>query len=310
MKVFAETGTRGATTRRIAQEAGVNEVTLFRHFRSKDDLLHEAFQLFAREATAPTLPETPEDPRAELIAWCRSRHRALHKVRALIRRSMAEFTDGSTIAQLSMPDMRLPIGYALAYPARIGTAFGRIDWSSLRRLDFEPPDTATFRCLPLAYAAGRTGGTAPAWLSAANEVAVDAFLAGRIRWPQIADVCDATLQRHDGGESSTVQHIIDAERVFAYRALRLSRMDPTPLPAWDQDQWCLHDGANERRWKDLLEEFRAVRESTQYLFDALSDEQLRFVGTVREKPLNAFTLGFVLPGHVAHHLLILEERYL
>ena len=107
-----------------------------------------------------------------------------------------------------------------------------------------------------------------------------------------------------------LQHIIDAERVFAYRALRLSRMDPTPLPGWDENGWAQHDGAADRRWKDLLEEFKAVRESTQYLFDSLSDEQLRFVGTVWEKPLNAFTIGFVLPGHVAHHMNILEERYL
>jgi len=107
-----------------------------------------------------------------------------------------------------------------------------------------------------------------------------------------------------------LQHIIDAERVFAYRALRLSRMDPTPLPGWDENAWAKHDGAAERRWKDLLEEFRSVRDSTQYLFDSLSDEQLRFTGTVRERPLNAFTIGFVLPGHVAHHMLILEERYL
>ena len=86
--------------------------------------------------------------------------------------SMVEFSDGATIAQLSLPDMRLPIGYALAYPERIGTAFGRIDWAELRRLDFEPPDLDTFRCLALAYEAGRVGGTAPAWLNAANEVAV------------------------------------------------------------------------------------------------------------------------------------------
>jgi len=125
--------------------------------------------------------------------------------------SMAEFTDGSTIAQLSMPDMRLPIGYALAYPARIGTPFGRIDWASLGRLDFEPPDIGTFRCLGLAYAAGRVGGTAPAWLSAANEVAVDAFLQGRLRWTQIAEVCDAALQRHDGGPATEVAHIIEAD---------------------------------------------------------------------------------------------------
>ena len=107
-----------------------------------------------------------------------------------------------------------------------------------------------------------------------------------------------------------LQHIIDAERVFAYRALRLSRMDPTPLPGFDESLWARNDGAAERRWKDLLEEFRAVRESSEYLFDSLSDAQLRFVGTVWERPLNAFTIGFVLPGHVAHHMQILEERYL
>ena len=125
--------------------------------------------------------------------------------------SMVEFTDGSTIAQLSMPDMRLPIGYALAYPHRIGTSFGRINWSDLRRLDFEPADTATFRCLPLAYAAGRIGSTAPAWLSAANEVAVEAFLGGRIRWSQIADVCDASLQRFERSADRTVGDIIAAD---------------------------------------------------------------------------------------------------
>jgi 1-deoxy-D-xylulose-5-phosphate reductoisomerase len=125
--------------------------------------------------------------------------------------SMVEFSDGSTIAQLSMPDMRLPIGYALAYPGRISTAFGRIDWATISRLDFEAPDTSTFRCLPLAYEAGRIGTTAPAWLSAANEVAVEAFLAGRIRWTQIAEVCDATLQRFERSADRTVDDIIAAD---------------------------------------------------------------------------------------------------
>ena len=73
--------------------------------------------------------------------------------------SMVEFTDGSTIAQLSMPDMRLPIGYALGWPDRIATPFGRIDWATLGALTFEAPDRATFRCLDLAYQAGRAGGT-------------------------------------------------------------------------------------------------------------------------------------------------------
>jgi 1-deoxy-D-xylulose-5-phosphate reductoisomerase len=128
--------------------------------------------------------------------------------------SMVEFTDGATIAQLSMPDMRLAIGYALAYPNRIATPFGRIDWTTLARLDFEAPDVATFRCLTLAYAAGRVGGSAPAWLSAANEEAVDAFLAGRIRWSQIAEICDAVLQQHHETTditNMTVDDIVQAD---------------------------------------------------------------------------------------------------
>ena len=136
--------------------------------------------------------------------------------------SMAEFTDGSTIAQLSMPDMRLPIGYALAFPARLGAAFGRIDWSQLGRLDFEAPDITTFRCLALAYEAGRVGGTAPAWLSAANEVAVDAFLHGRLRWRQIAEINDAALQRYEPGADQSIDDIIAADaraRVVAQEVL-------------------------------------------------------------------------------------------
>ena len=125
--------------------------------------------------------------------------------------SMVEFTDASTIAQLSTPDMRLPIGYALAWPDRIATPFGRIDWTTLGHLDFEPPDLVAFPCLALAYEAGRTGGTAPAWISAANEVAVDAFLAGRIAWRQIASVIAATLDRHDGAPASDAAAVINAD---------------------------------------------------------------------------------------------------
>jgi 1-deoxy-D-xylulose-5-phosphate reductoisomerase len=125
--------------------------------------------------------------------------------------SMVEYTDGSTIAQLSLPDMRLPIGYALGYPNRIGTPFGQIDWAALGSLDFELPDTETFQCLALAYEAGRAGGTAPAALSAANEVAVESFLAGQIRWRGIAEVCKHALDRHDAGEPSTVDDVIAAD---------------------------------------------------------------------------------------------------
>ena len=127
--------------------------------------------------------------------------------------SMVEFTDGCTMAQLSMPDMRLPIGYALAHPNRIGTPFGRIDWSTLTLLDFSAPDISTFRCLSLAYQAGRAGGTAPAFLSAANEIAVEAFLVGSLKWPDIAAVVEASLQEHvatNGTLSS--EDIIEADR--------------------------------------------------------------------------------------------------
>jgi 1-deoxy-D-xylulose-5-phosphate reductoisomerase len=109
--------------------------------------------------------------------------------------------------------MRLPIGYALAYPDRIATPFGRMDWSKATTLDFSPPDTNTFRCLALAYEAGRLGGTAPAFLSAANEVAVDAFLAGRIMWIDIAAVIAAALDHHAHvTEVLTRSHIVEADR--------------------------------------------------------------------------------------------------
>jgi 1-deoxy-D-xylulose-5-phosphate reductoisomerase len=127
--------------------------------------------------------------------------------------SMVEFSDGSTIAQLSMPTMHLPIGYALGYPDRIATPFGTIDWTTLSRLDFEPPDRATFRCLDLAYQAGRSGGTAPAWLSAANEIAVAGFLSGKVRWNAIADVCVDVLERHDGATPTCVGDVIEADQV-------------------------------------------------------------------------------------------------
>jgi 1-deoxy-D-xylulose-5-phosphate reductoisomerase len=127
--------------------------------------------------------------------------------------SMVEFTDGCTMAQISMPDMRLPIGYALAYPHRISTPFGKMDWSTAPVLEFSPPDLTTFRCLGLAYEAGRRGGTAPAFLSAANEVAVEAFLAGRITWIDIAAVIAAALDSHAHvTEVLTRSHIVEADR--------------------------------------------------------------------------------------------------
>ena len=132
--------------------------------------------------------------------------------------SMVEFTDGATVAQLSLPDMRLPIGYALAWPDRIGTPFGRIDWSELSSLEFEAPDLAAFPGLGLAYEAGRRGGAAPAWLSAANEVAVEAFLAGGIGWTSISDVVAETLDGYDSTEPNSVAEVLEADRAARERA--------------------------------------------------------------------------------------------
>jgi 1-deoxy-D-xylulose-5-phosphate reductoisomerase len=114
--------------------------------------------------------------------------------------------------------MRLPIGYALAYPDRSTVAFGALDWTSARQLDFEPPDLTAFPCLALAYAAGRTGGTAPAWLNAANEVAVEAFLDRRIPWTAIAEVIEATLADHDGTEPTGLDVVMEADRSARARA--------------------------------------------------------------------------------------------
>ncbi len=125
--------------------------------------------------------------------------------------SMVTFSDGSTIAQLSLPDMRLPIGYALAYPDRIGTPFGAVNWAELGSLTFELADTDTFRCLDLAYEAGRIGGTAPAWLNGANEEAVAAFLDGRLRWNEIACVIDHAMTRHNGAAADSVEAVIEAD---------------------------------------------------------------------------------------------------
>ncbi|MEZ5322971.1 MAG: 1-deoxy-D-xylulose-5-phosphate reductoisomerase [Microthrixaceae bacterium] len=126
--------------------------------------------------------------------------------------SMATFTDGATLAQLSLPDMRLPITYALHWPRRGATPFGAIDFSQPLDLHFEPPDRDVFRCLDLAFAAGRAGATAPAFLSAANEVNVDAFLTGRIGWWQIGEANDSALQ-HWGGEAAvSVEDVLEADR--------------------------------------------------------------------------------------------------
>ena len=135
--------------------------------------------------------------------------------------SMVTYSDGATIAQLSLPDMRMCIGYALAFPDRFPTAFGAIDWSEITHLEFEAPDRDAFGCLELAFEAGRAGETAPAWLNAANEVVVDAFLHGRVRWIDISAVLRATLDRWPGMAATGVDVVLDSDRMAREAAERV-----------------------------------------------------------------------------------------
>ncbi|HEX8228637.1 MAG TPA: 1-deoxy-D-xylulose-5-phosphate reductoisomerase [Chloroflexia bacterium] len=111
--------------------------------------------------------------------------------------SMVRFTDGSAKAQLGIPDMRVPIQYALTYPHRYhNPAHPRADWAALGTLHFEAVDTSRFRCLSLAFEAGRKGGTYPTVLAAADEIAVPAFLAGQLRFGDIPGIIEGVLEKH------------------------------------------------------------------------------------------------------------------
>jgi len=125
--------------------------------------------------------------------------------------SLVEYVDGSMIAQLSNPDMRIPIAHALAFPERIDSGGRALDLGAIGNLSFERPDDGRFPCLGLAYGALRAGGTAPAVLNAANEVAVDAFLAGRLRYTAIAQVIGDTLDRVACTAAEEVGAILDAD---------------------------------------------------------------------------------------------------
>jgi 1-deoxy-D-xylulose-5-phosphate reductoisomerase len=125
--------------------------------------------------------------------------------------SLVEYVDGSVIAQLSNPDMRVPIAYALAYPERIDSGVLPLDLGTLGQLSFEPPDTTRFPCLQLAYRALRTGGATPTYLNAANELAVEAFLSGRLRFTSIGDVIADVLERLPGQEPANLDDLLAAD---------------------------------------------------------------------------------------------------
>ena len=125
---------------------------------------------------------------------------------------MVEFVDGSIKAQLSRPDMRLPIQYALSYPERLpNPELPHLDWSDIKELTFTPPDFDTFPCLKLAIEAGKKQGTYPAVLCAADEVAVELFLAQRIKFTDIARLVEQTLAEHKATTHPTLEEIMASD---------------------------------------------------------------------------------------------------
>ena len=108
----------------------------------------------------------------------------------------------------------------------------------------------------------------------------------------------------------SLQHIIDAERVFAYRALRVARLDATPMPGFDENEWAAAANKINRKWNDLVEEFKTVRAATVALFESLGEPELLFAGVASNHPINALALGYVIAGHAQHHIGIIKERYL
>jgi 1-deoxy-D-xylulose-5-phosphate reductoisomerase len=139
--------------------------------------------------------------------------------------SMVEFVDGSIKAQLGVPDMRLPIQYALSYPKRWpNPQLARLDWKRVISLSFEPVDADRFPCLRLAIEAAGKGGTYPVVLSAADEVAVELFLSGDIGFLDIARVVAGSLERHQGTAHPSLEEIMAADAWARQVALEIGRM--------------------------------------------------------------------------------------
>jgi 1-deoxy-D-xylulose-5-phosphate reductoisomerase len=135
--------------------------------------------------------------------------------------SLVEYADGSMLAQLGAPDMRTPIAQALAWPERITSGVQSLDLIAIGQLGFEPPDYIRFPCLALARAAARTGGTSPTVLNAANEVAVQAFLDGRLNFVGISTVIDKVLQRADSSPVKALGDVLDADAAARRLAVSL-----------------------------------------------------------------------------------------
>nr|WP_288935339.1 DinB family protein [uncultured Allomuricauda sp.] len=110
--------------------------------------------------------------------------------------------------------------------------------------------------------------------------------------------------------AEAIVHTIDTERIFQYRALCIARNDKTPFPGFDQDAYVPYSNASKRTKKDLIEEYKAVRDSTISLFNSFDDESIKRIGTASGSKMSVRALGFIISGHQAHHIRIIEERYL
>ena len=126
--------------------------------------------------------------------------------------SMVEFVDGSVIAQMSPPDMCLPIQYALTYPNRLEGISSHIDFGEMGSLTFEEPNRSIFRALDLGFEVGRMGGSAPVVFNAANEAAVEEFLAGRIKFVKIVELIEHCLNIHDIKSKMSLDELLEADR--------------------------------------------------------------------------------------------------
>lgn len=153
----------------------------------------------------------------EIIEACHLFGVDIDKITPVIHRqsivhSMVEFCDGSYMAQLGSPDMRLPIGYAINYPERKPSFADELDIFQKSCLTFDKPDYDTFKCLNLAVSAYKKGGVLPAVLNGANEAAVDLFLQGKIKFLDIADLVENALEKFDGGGKITLDAVLDADK--------------------------------------------------------------------------------------------------
>ncbi|MBW2484510.1 MAG: 1-deoxy-D-xylulose-5-phosphate reductoisomerase [Deltaproteobacteria bacterium] len=154
---------------------------------------------------------------------------ALEKIEVLVHpqsivHSLVEFIDGSVVAQLGIPDMRVPISYALSYPERLDTGLSRLNLTECSNLSFLKPDTNRFPALQIAYEACKTGGCMPTVLNAANEIAVAAFLEGKLKFPEISKVVRETLAHTKYMDDTDIETILDVDRLARIESAEVVRL--------------------------------------------------------------------------------------